>query len=80
MHLGFYHRVRLKFMRSQSVRLSITWKAQQQWYAMYHRRSLRRGPQITVVAVARALVGYLWAVMRDLAVATAPLAAVHIYC
>ena len=35
-------------------------------YAMYHRLALRRDPQIAVVAVARELVGYLWAVMRDL--------------
>lgn len=42
------------------------WKAQQRLYAMYHRLSLRRGPQIAVVAVARELVGYLWAVMREL--------------
>ena len=50
------------------------WTAQQRVYAMYPRLSLRRGPQIAVVAVARELVGYLWAVMRDLEVAreTAP--------
>jgi len=45
------------------------WKAQQRLYTMYQRLSLRRGPQIAVVAVARELVGYLWAVMRDLEVA-----------
>ena len=42
------------------------WKAQQHLYRMYHRIALRRGPQIAVVAVARELVGFLWAVMRDL--------------
>ena len=42
------------------------WKAQQRLYTAYHRLSMRRGPQIAVVAVARELVGYLWAVMRDL--------------
>jgi hypothetical protein len=36
---------------------------------MYHRLSVRRGPQIAVVAVARELIGYLWAVMRDLELA-----------
>ena len=41
------------------------WKAQQRLYTMYHRLSLRRGPQIAVVAVARELIGYLWAVMRE---------------
>ena len=47
------------------------WKAQQRLYTMYHRISLRRGPQIAVVAVARELVGYLWAVMRDVDPSTA---------
>ena len=42
------------------------WKAQQRLYTMYHRLSLRRSPQIAVVAVARELIGYLWAVMREL--------------
>ena len=52
------------------------WKAQQRLYAMYHRLSLRRGPQIAVVAVARELVGYLSAVMRDVEVAAQPAAPV----
>lgn len=47
------------------------WKAQQRLYTMYHRISLRRGPQIAVVAVARELVGYLWAVMCELEPTTA---------
>jgi len=53
--------------RGQSPSVTLhAWKAQQRLYTMYHRISLRRGPQIAVVAVARELVGYLWAVMRDL--------------
>ena len=50
------------------------WKAQQRLFTMYQRLALRRGPQIAVVAVARELTGYLWAVMRDLDAAweTAP--------
>ena len=52
------------------------WKAQQRLYTMYHRLALRRGPQIAVVAVARELVGYLWAVMRDVDVVAQPAAAV----
>jgi transposase len=52
--------------RGQSPAVTLhAWKAQQRLYAMYHRLSLRRGPQIAVVAVARELIGYLWAVMRD---------------
>ena len=42
------------------------WNAQQRVYTMYHRLSMRRGPQIAVVAVARELIGYLWAVMREI--------------
>ncbi|MEO5566883.1 MAG: IS110 family transposase [Gemmatimonadaceae bacterium] len=52
------------------------WKAQQRLYTMYHRLALRRGPQIAVVAVARELVGYLWAMMRDVEVVTEPTDAV----
>ncbi|MEP7348221.1 MAG: IS110 family transposase [Gemmatimonadaceae bacterium] len=52
------------------------WKAQQRLYTMYHRLALRRGPQIAVVAVARELVGYLWAVMRDVEVVAEPAATV----
>ena len=57
------------------IRTLHAWNAQQRLYAMSQRLALRRGPQIAVVAVARELVGYLWAVMRDLEVAheTAPL-------
>lgn len=53
--------------RGQSAAVTLhAWKAQQRLYSMYHRLALRRGPQIAVVAVARELVGYLWAVMREL--------------
>ena len=53
--------------RGQSAAVTLhAWKAQQRLYTMYHRLALRRGPQIAVVAVARELIGYLWAVMRDL--------------
>ena len=53
--------------RDQSPAVTLhAWKAQQRLYAMYHRLSLRRGPPIAVVAVARELIGYLWAVMREL--------------
>jgi hypothetical protein len=42
------------------------WKAQHRLYTLYHRIALRRSPQIAVVAIARELVGFLWAVMREL--------------
>jgi transposase len=42
------------------------WKAQQRLHQRYNHLSYRKRPQIAVVAVARELVGFLWAVMRDL--------------
>jgi len=41
------------------------WKAQHRLYKRYHRLAAHKPPQVTVVAVARELVGFLWAVMRD---------------
>jgi transposase len=42
------------------------WKAQQRLHQRYNHLSYRKRPQIAVVAVARELIGFLWAVMRDL--------------
>ena len=42
------------------------WKTQQRLHARYNHLSYRKRPQIAVVAVARELVGFLWAVMREL--------------
>jgi transposase len=47
------------------------WKAQQRLHQRYNHLSQRKRPQIAVVAVARELVGFLWAVMRDLEPASA---------
>jgi transposase len=41
------------------------WKAQQRLHARYNHLSYRKRPQIAVVAVARELVGFLWAVIQD---------------
>ena len=41
------------------------WKAQQRLHARFNHLSYRKRPQIAVVAVARELVGFLWAVARD---------------
>jgi transposase len=43
------------------------WKAQQRLHKRYTHLAYRKRPQIAVVAVARELVGFLWATMRDLA-------------
>lgn len=42
------------------------WKAQQRLHQRYQHLAYRKQPQIAVVAVARELVGFLWAVMQDL--------------
>jgi hypothetical protein len=42
------------------------WKAQQRLHTMFRRIGFRRGHAIAVVAVARELAGFLWAVMREL--------------
>jgi len=41
------------------------WKAQQRLHQRYNHLAYRKQPQIAVVAVARELVGFLWAVMQD---------------
>jgi transposase len=47
------------------------WKAQHRLHKLFHRIAARKGPHVAVVAVARELVGFLWAVMQDDAGATA---------
>ncbi len=47
---------------------SHAWKAQQRLHKLYGRLAYRKCPQVAVVAVARELVGFLWAVMRELPV------------
>lgn len=42
------------------------WKAQHRLHKLYHRIAARKSSRIAVVAAARELVGFLWAVMRDL--------------
>lgn len=41
------------------------WKAQQRLHQRFKHLAYRKRPQIAVVAVARELVGFFWAVMRD---------------
>ena len=41
------------------------WKAQHRLHKLYARLAARRPSQIAVVAVARELVGFLWAVMQE---------------
>lgn len=48
------------------------WKAQQRLHQRYVHLSYRKQPQIAVVAVARELIGFLWAAMQDLEPAQQP--------
>ena len=45
--------------------IAYAWQAQHRAHKVLHRLSAARPPQMAVVAVARELVGFLWAVMRD---------------
>lgn len=51
------------------------WKAQQRLHARYEYLAYRKQPQIAVVAVARELIGFLWAAMQDVDVSAASPAA-----
>jgi transposase len=52
--------------RGQSpVVIAHAWKAQHRLHTFYRRLAMRTRPQIAVVAVARELVGFLWAVMQE---------------
>ncbi|MDQ8165734.1 MAG: IS110 family transposase [Gemmatimonadota bacterium] len=53
------------------VVIAHAWKAQHRLHTFYRRLAMRTRPQIAVVAVARELVGFLWAVMQE---APAPVA------
>lgn len=74
---SYHHRpaVSVDLKRRQSGQppavITHAWKAQQRLHARYNHLSYRKRPQIAVVAVARELVGFLWAVMQDVPVAAA---------
>jgi len=48
------------------------WKAQHHLHKLYHRIAIRKCSGIAAVAVARELVGFLWAVMQELEVELTP--------
>jgi transposase len=45
------------------------WKCQHRLYTLFHRLAARKPNQVAATAVARELVGFLWAVLRDVDVA-----------
>lgn len=50
------------------------WKAQHRLFTLFHRVAAKKPPQVAAVAVARELVGFLWAAAREVAM-EAPLTA-----
>jgi transposase len=42
------------------------WKCQHRLYKLYHRLAEKKPKQVAAAAVAREMVGLLWAVLRDL--------------
>jgi len=49
--------------------ISHAWKAQHRLHKLYQHLAFRKGAQVAVTAVARELVGFVWAVMQDCPVA-----------
>ncbi len=41
------------------------WRAQQRLYKRFHRLKARKHPNVALTAVARELVGFLWAIMHE---------------
>jgi transposase len=56
--------------QAQPVVIGHAWKAQHRLHKLYTHLAYRKQPQVAAVAVARELVGFLWAVMRELPPAT----------
>ena len=48
------------------VVIAHAWKCQHRLFSLFHRLAARKPNQVAATAVARELVGFLWAVMRDL--------------
>ena len=46
------------------------WKCQHRLYTLFHRLAVKKPRQVAATAVARELVGFLWAVLRDIDVAS----------
>jgi transposase len=78
---SYHHRPQISVALEQRQRgqppavIAHAWKAQQRLHQRYRHLAYRKQPQIAVVAVARELVGFLWAVMRDLPTCTVTWAA-----
>ena len=65
----FAPKVGVALMRRQADQdphvIAHAWKAQHRTHTVFRRLSAARALQVAVAAVARELVGFLWAVMRD---------------
>jgi transposase len=63
-HVGTHLRTRQRGQPPAVI--THAWKAQHRLHKLYHHLAYRKQPQIAAVAVARELIGFLWAVMREL--------------
>ena len=63
-HVGTHLRTRQRGQPPTVI--THAWKAQHRLHKLYHHLAYRKQSQIAAVAVARELVGFLWAVMREL--------------
>jgi len=66
------HQLRARQQGQPEVVRRIAWKAQQRLHRLYRHLQPRKKHQQVVVAVAREMVGFLWAIDRALALAPAP--------
>jgi len=64
--------IRLRQRGQPALVVAHAWKAQHRLYKVYHRIAFRKSSQIAAVAVARELVGFLWAAMMDLDASDVP--------
>jgi transposase len=63
--------LKLRQHKQDTQVIAHAWKAQHRCFKVFHRIAAKRPPQIAAVAVARELVGFLWAVMQDVDVKVA---------
>jgi hypothetical protein len=52
--------------------LSHAWKCQHRLYKVFHRLAAKKPKQVAATAVAREMVGFLWAVLKDIDVTALP--------
>ena len=59
------HMRRLSHNRNRRPAVAHSWKAQHRLHKVFKRLAFRKNNQIAAVAVARELVGFVWAIMQE---------------